>query len=92
MTERAVVGQLQVFLEETWALDPFQSSFHPGHGVETALVALTDDLRHQLDLGGSALLILLDLTAAFDIVDHGLLAHRLADMGIQGLALNPHVS
>ena len=52
-----------------------------------AVVALTDDLQSQLDLGGSALLILLDLTAAFDIVDHGLLAHRLANVGIQGLAL-----
>ena len=85
--ERAVVGQLQEFLEETSALDPFQSGFRAGHGVETALVTLTDDLRRQLDLGGLALLILLDLTAAFDIVSHGLLAHRLADMGIQGPAL-----
>ena len=82
-----VEGQLQVFLEETSALDPFQSGFHSGHGVETALVALTDDLHCQFDLGGLALLILLDLTAAFDIVDHGLLAHHLADVGIQGLAL-----
>ena len=85
--ERAVEGQLQGFLEETSALDPFQSGFRASHGVEMALVALTDDLRRQLDLGGSALLILLDLTAAFDIVDHGLLARRLADVGIQGLAL-----
>ena len=87
MIEWAIAGQLQEFLEETSALDPFQSSFRPGHGVETALVALTDDLRCQLDLGGSALLILLDLTAAFDIVYHGLLARHLADVGIQGLAL-----
>ena len=56
--------------------------------METALVALTDDLRRQLDLGGSALLILLDLTAAFDIVNHGLLARCVADVGIQGLALD----
>ena len=82
-----VVGQLQEFLEETLALDPFQSGFCAGHGAETALVALTDNLRCQLDLGGSALLILLDLTAAFDIVDHGLLACHLANVGIQGLAL-----
>ena len=37
--EWAVVGQLQEFLEETSALDPFQSSFRPGHRVEMALVA-----------------------------------------------------
>ena len=74
-------------MEETSAFDPFQSGFRPGHGVEMALVTLTDDLRRKLDLGGSALLILLDLMVAFDIVDHGLLAHHLADAGICGSAL-----
>ena len=75
------------FLEETSALDPFQSGFRPGHGVETALVALVDDLRRHLDQGGSALLILLDLSASFDTVDLERLACRLATAGIQGMAL-----
>ena len=87
MVEQVVVGQLQSFWEETSALDPFQSSFQPGHGVETALVTLTDDLQRKLDLAGSTLLFLLDLTAESDTVNHGLLAHCLADMGIQGTAL-----
>uniref|UniRef100_A0A670I2H7 Reverse transcriptase domain-containing protein n=1 Tax=Podarcis muralis TaxID=64176 RepID=A0A670I2H7_PODMU len=85
--ERAVAEQLGRFLDETSALDPFQSGFRAGHGTETALVALTDDLRRQLDRGGSGLLILLDLSAAFDMVDHELLDHRLADVGIQGTVL-----
>ncbi|XP_077782882.1 uncharacterized protein LOC144327417 [Podarcis muralis] len=86
--ERAVAEQLGRFLEETSALDPFQSSFRPGFGMEMALVALTDDIRRQLDQGGSGLLILLDLSAAFDMVDHDRLDHRLADVGIQGIARN----
>uniref|UniRef100_A0A670IWM0 Reverse transcriptase domain-containing protein n=1 Tax=Podarcis muralis TaxID=64176 RepID=A0A670IWM0_PODMU len=86
--ERAVAEQLGRFLEETSTLDPFQSDFRPGFGTETALVALTDDLRRQLDRGGSGLLILLDLSAAFDMVDHDLLDHHLADLGIQGIARN----
>ena len=69
VVEWAAVDQLQAFLEETSVLDPFQSGLRPGHGVETALVTLTDDLQRQLDLGGSALLISLHLSAAFDIVD-----------------------
>ena len=82
MIERAVAGQLQDFLEETSALDPFQSGFRSGHGAEMALVALTDDLRCQLDLGDSALLILLDLSAAFDIVDHSPPPSRCGDSGL----------
>ena len=51
------------------------------------LVALMDDLRRQLDKGGSAVLVLLDLSAAFDMVDHELLASHLAGVGIRGTAL-----
>ena len=92
MIERAIADQLQAFLEETSALDLFQSGFRPGHGVETALVALMEDLRRHLDQGGSALLILLDLSAAFDTVDHELLACRLVTAGIQGTVLKWLVS
>lgn len=35
-----------------------------------ALITLTDDLQQHLDLGGSVLLLLLDLLAAFDMVNH----------------------
>lgn len=34
-------------------LDPFQSSFNPGHRMETTLVILMDDLYRQLDQAGS---------------------------------------
>lgn len=54
---------------------------------ETALVTLTDNLHKQLDRGGSVLLLLLDLTAVFDMVDYDLLTHPLTNVGIQGMAL-----
>uniref|UniRef100_A0A803SWK3 Reverse transcriptase domain-containing protein n=1 Tax=Anolis carolinensis TaxID=28377 RepID=A0A803SWK3_ANOCA len=88
MIERAVLGQLQQFLDDTAGLDPFQSGFHPGHGTETVLVAITDELRRQSDSCGSALLVLLDLTVAFDTVDYDLMIHRLAMSGVRGQALN----
>uniref|UniRef100_A0A803SMB9 Reverse transcriptase domain-containing protein n=1 Tax=Anolis carolinensis TaxID=28377 RepID=A0A803SMB9_ANOCA len=86
--ERAVAVQLQQFLDDTAGLDPFQSGFRAGHGTETVLVSITDHLRCQLDRGGSVLLVLLDLTAAFDTVDHNLLTHCLAVAGVRGTALN----
>ena len=85
--ERVVATQLQRVLEEADYLDPFQSGFRPGFGTETALVALVDDLRRGMDRGSASLLVLLDLSAAFDTIDHGVLLGRLAELGLGGTVL-----
>ncbi|KAF7241018.1 RNA-directed DNA polymerase from mobile element jockey [Varanus komodoensis] len=64
--ERVVAGQLQALLDETDYLDPFQSGFRPGDGTESALVALYDDLCREKDRGSASMLVLLDLSVAFD--------------------------
>lgn len=43
VVKRAVVVLFQAFLDDSFVLDPFQSSFYSDHGVETMLVAFTDD-------------------------------------------------
>lgn len=62
--ERAVAEQLQKSLDDTSALDPFQSGFRHSHGMEAALVALQHDLCSSRIEAELALLLLLDLTAA----------------------------
>lgn len=47
--ERVLAKMVQVFLDNSSNLDLLQSSFHPGHKTETALVTLTDNLQKQLD-------------------------------------------
>ena len=64
-----------------------QSAFRPRYGTETALVALLDDLLREADGGNVSLLVLLDISAAFDTVDHDILLGRLSELGVGDLAL-----
>ena len=82
-----MADQLQAHLDETNDMEPFQSGFRPRHGTETALVALCDDLLREADRGKTSLFVLLDISAAFDTVDHGILLRRISGLGIGGLAL-----
>ena len=87
--EKVVYQQLTEFLLINNSLDVFQSGFRPHHSTETALIKVTDDIRMNTDMGKASVLILLDLSAAFDTVDHGILLQRLEDwVGITGTALN----
>ena len=64
-----------------------QSAYRKNHSVETALVRVQNDLLQSLDAGNEAILILLDLTSAFDTVDHNTLQSRLVNhFGVSGTA------
>lgn len=69
-------------------LDPSQPGFRAAHSTETSLIEVADNIRLALDTGQSAMLVLLDLSAAFDTISHRTLVHRLWEMGIRGTVLN----
>ncbi|KAI2647061.1 hypothetical protein H4Q32_027533 [Labeo rohita] len=86
--EKVVSSQLSSFLQKYDICEDFQSGFRPYHSTETALIRVTNDLLLSSDHGCISLLVLLDLSAAFDTVDHNILLNRLENyVGISGSAL-----
>ena len=80
--ELVVHKQLMVHLEKINILPENQSAYRKGHSTETALVSVSNDLLKMLDNGKCGILILLDLSAAFDTVVHELLLEDLVLIGI----------
>lgn len=79
--------QLSAFLESNKLLHDTQSGFRVGYSTETALLEVTETVRETLDKGKQAMLVLLDLTAAFDTVSHTILLDRLVQIGVIGTTL-----
>ena len=57
------------------SFSPFQSAYHKFHSTETALLKLTNDILENIDSGKITKLTALDMSAAFDTLDHATLLH-----------------
>jgi len=75
--EKVVYAQLQLHLNSNNISEKFQSGFKSCHSSKTALLRVFNDLLLISDSGSFAVLVLLDLTAAFDTVDHKIFLSRL---------------
>ena len=58
----------------------FQSAYKTGHSTETALLRIKSDIMQAMDNGHAVSMVLLDLSAAFDSIDHSILLHRLSNV------------
>ena len=69
--------------------ESLQSAYKKHHSCETALLRVQNDILKSIDDKQCVVLLLLDLSAAFDTVDHKILLHRLRSrFGIKGKALS----
>ncbi|KAK7105200.1 hypothetical protein V1264_016609 [Littorina saxatilis] len=89
ITEKIVLSQLLTHLEQNHLLNTHQSAYRKNHSTETALLKIVNDILLSFDENQVSILTLLDLSSAFDTIDHEILLHRLQhSFGVHDLALS----
>ena len=88
LVESVVAKQLPEHIHVHRLDNTYQSAYKTGHSTETALLSIKNEVHLSLSRGEPTALVLLDLSAAFDTIDHSTLLHCLQTwFGIGGSVL-----
>ena len=86
--EKVVAKQLNEYMSANNLHEKMQSAYKKGHSTESALLRVQNDILLDLDKKKGVILVLLDLSAAFDTIDHDILLERFAErLGLGGVVL-----
>ncbi len=86
--ERVVAKQLNDYLSVNNLHESMQSAYKKFHSTETALIKVHNDILWAMERQGVTILLLLDLSSAFDTIDHSVLIDRMKGiLGMGGTAL-----
>ena len=77
LIEKAGLVQLETYFDCNDLDEKFQSAYKSNHSTETALLHIVNSLFLALDKSEIVLMAFLDLSAAFDVVDHDILLQSL---------------
>ena len=77
LLEKVVEHRLKDHLDINTLHDFHQSEYRNNYSTETALVKVQKDIAEALDKKRVAVLVILDLSSAFDVIDHGIKLTRL---------------
>ena len=89
LIEKVVTQQITKHISDCNLGEVYQSAYKAFTSTETALLRVKNDVLNAVDRREVVLLVLLDLSAAFDTIDHDILLHRLHDrLGMSGNALH----
>ncbi len=86
--EKLMYKRLIIFLNKNKILYEYQFGFRENYSTSMALIEIVDNILKDLEAGKYVAGIYLDLSKAFDTVDHKILLHKLNHYGIRGQTLN----
>ena len=86
--ERAVFTQVVDYLESNHLIHPAHHGFRSMHNTSTALLQMFDTWLEALENDEISAVIMLDLSAAFDVVDHNILLGKLALYGLDSASVD----
>ena len=75
--QKCAITQHNTHMDSYNMHEPNQSAYRSGYSTQTALVRITNDVLFDLDQRRGVILVLLDLSAAFDTTAHAILTNQL---------------
>ena len=84
VVEKVICSQINNFFITNNLFYDSQYGFRPGHSTEYAAIEITDRIIAAMDNNNIPLNVYLDLSKAFDTLDHAILLEKLSHYGIRG--------
>ena len=85
--ERTVHSMVYSYLQENRLLSKYQSGYRLLHSTSTCLTDVTNKILYNMDKGQLTGMVFLDLSKAFDTIDHDLMLNKLISLGFSDTAV-----